>query len=97
MANSGKLTAQRGENKDMYNSEPNPPPQASLKITLSRKIVVRVLAVFIVAGSTLVDFWWVALLAGSGGNYVTTQIVFNILSFVIAVAVGTVLWVLADR
>lgn len=81
----------------MYNSGTNPPPQASLKITLSRKIVVRVLAVFIVACGTMIDFWSVALLAGSGGDYVTTQIVFEILSFVIAIAVGAVLWVLADR
>jgi hypothetical protein len=44
-------------------------PQASLKITLSRKTVVRVLAIFIVLG----------------------------LSFVLAIALGMALWVLADR
>ena len=54
-------------------------PQASLKITLSRKTVVRVLAVFIVAAGAMIDFWLVALLAGSGTDYAATEIVFNIL------------------
>ena len=71
--------------------------QASLKITLSRKIVVRVLAVFIVAGLSMIDLWSVALFAGSGADYATTYIVFNLLSFILAIALGTVLWVLADR
>jgi hypothetical protein len=76
---------------------PQASPQASLKITLSRKTVVRVLAVFIVAISTMVDFWLVALLAGSGQGYATTEIVFNLLSVVVFVALGMALWVLADR
>ena len=84
----------------MYPNAPidsTPQAQASLKITLSRKTVVRVLAVFIVAASAMIDFWTVALLAGSGADYAATQIVFSILSFVIAAVIGTVLWVLADR
>ena len=82
---------------------PNPPidttpqAQASLKITLSRKTVVRVLAVFIVAGLSMTDLWIVALLAGSGAAYATTYIVFNLLNFILAIAIGAVLWVLADR
>jgi hypothetical protein len=71
--------------------------QASLKITLSRKIVVRVLAVFVVAGLSMIDLWSVALFAGSGADYATTFIVFNLLSFILAIALGTTLWVLADR
>jgi len=72
-------------------------PQASLKITLSRKTVVRVLAVFIVLGLSMIDLWSVALYAGSGSSYATTFIVFNLLGFILAIALGTVLWVLADR
>ncbi len=72
-------------------------PQASLKITLSRKTVVRVLAVFFVAVSAMIDLWFVALLAGSGSAYATTQIVFNLLGVVVAIAVGLGLWILADR
>jgi len=72
-------------------------PQASLKITLSRKTVVRVLAVFIVLGLSMMDLWTVALYAGSEVSYATTFIVFNLLSFVLAIAIGVVLWVLADR
>jgi hypothetical protein len=72
-------------------------PQASLKITLSRKTVVKVLAVFIVLGLSMIDLWTVALYAGSGSSYATTFIVFNLLSFILAIAVGVVLWVLADR
>ena len=72
-------------------------PQASLKITLSRKTVVRVLAIFIVAGSMMIDFWFIALLGGSGQGYATTEIVFNLLEVIISIAVGAVLWVLADR
>ena len=72
-------------------------PQASLKITLSRKTVVRVLAIFIVLGLSMMDLWTVALYAGSGFSYATTFIVFNLLSFVVAIAIGLVLWVLADR
>ncbi len=74
-----------------------PQAQASLKITLSRKIVVKVLAVFIVAGLSIIDLWSVALFAGSGADYATTYIVFNLLGFILAIAIGTVLWVLADR
>ena len=84
----------------MYPNAPigsTPQAQASLKITLSRKIVVRVLAAFIVAGLSMIDLWAVALLAGSGGAYATTYIVLNLLSFILALALGTVLWVLADR
>ena len=72
-------------------------PQTSLKITLSRKTVVRVLAIFIVAASMMIDFWFIALLAGSSQGYATTEIVFNLLEVIISIAVGAVLWVLADR
>jgi hypothetical protein len=72
-------------------------PQASLKITLSRKTVVRVLAIFIVLGLSMMDLWTVALYAGSEFSYATTFIVFNLLSFVLAIALGMALWVLADR
>jgi len=45
----------------------------------------------------MVDFWLVALLAGSGQGYATTEIVFNLMSVVVFVALGMALWVLADR
>lgn len=84
----------------MYPNRPvdgTPQAQAALKITLSRKVVVRVLAVFIVAGLSMTDLWVVALLAGSGAAYATTYIVLNLLSFILALALGAVLWILADR
>ena len=59
--------------------------------------MVRVLAIFIVLGLSMMDLWTVALYAGSGFDYATTFIVFNLLSFVVAIAIGVVLWVLADR
>jgi hypothetical protein len=73
-----------------------PAPQASVKITFSRKIIIRVLAVFIVAITAMIDFWLVALLAGSGQGYATTEIVFNLLDVAVSVAVGLVLWVLSN-
>lgn len=45
----------------------------------------------------MMDLWTVALYAGSGFSYATTFIVFNLLSFILAIAIGAVLWVLADR
>ena len=67
-----------------------------VKITVSRKLVVRVLALFIVLVGLMTDFWEIALLSGSGTAYETTLVVFNILSVAVALAVGVVLWVLAD-
>ena len=49
------------------------------------------------AGLSMTDLWVVALLAGSGAAYATTYIVLNLLSFILAIALGAVLWVLADR
>lgn len=70
--------------------------QQQVKITVPRKTVVRALAIFIVLGGMLIDFWDIGLLSGSGTAYEATQIVFNIVNVMIFAAVGAVLWVLAD-
>ena len=73
-----------------------PQTQQQVKITVSRKTVVRALAIFIVLGGMMIDFWDIALLSGSGTAYEATLIVFNIVNVMIFAAVGAVLWVLAD-